>query len=82
MTEIERVWAWAKDEQRLRHIAEEDRMQARIEAAVMLAALKAIEDWWLRDGMQHFHGAPHAMFAVRAAIAKATGETLPSGEGS
>jgi hypothetical protein len=38
----------------------------------MLAALKAIEDWWISDGMHHHTGAPYAIFAVRAAIAKAT----------
>lgn len=32
-------------------------------------ALKAVEEWWLSDGMKHFTGAPYAMFAVRAALA-------------
>lgn len=38
----------------------------------MLTALKAIEDWWLTEEMKNHTGAPYAIFAVRAAIAKAT----------
>ena len=34
----------------------------------MLHALKAVEDWWLTQGMKHFGGAPYAIFAVRDAI--------------
>ena len=37
----------------------------------MTAALKAVEEWWLTSGMKHFAGAPYAIFAVRAALAKA-----------
>lgn len=37
--------------------------------AVMLAALRAVEDWWLTQGMKHFGGAPYAIFATRDAIA-------------
>lgn len=39
--------------------------------ADMLAALRAVEEWWLSDGMKHFTGAPYAIFATRAVIAKA-----------
>lgn len=42
-------------------------------APEMLAALKAVEEWWLETGMKDAPGAPYAIFAVRAAIAKATG---------
>lgn len=41
---------------------------------LMLTALKAVEEWWLTEGMKHFFGAPYAIFAVRAAIAKVTAE--------
>lgn len=40
-------------------------------APEMLRALKAVEEWWLREGMAKFNGAPYAMFATRAVIAKA-----------
>ncbi|MCC8949313.1 hypothetical protein H8A97_30480 [Bradyrhizobium sp. Arg62] len=33
-----------------------------------LKALKAVEDWWLTEGMKHFDGAPYAIFAARAAL--------------
>lgn len=39
----------------------------------LLAALKAVEEWWLSEGMKAFNGAPYAMFATRAVIAKAGG---------
>jgi hypothetical protein len=42
-------------------------------APAMLSALKAIEDWWLSEGMHSFTGAPFAMFAAREAIAKVEG---------
>lgn len=42
----------------------------------MLAALKAVEAWWLETGMKEANGAPYAIFATRAAIAKATGADL------
>lgn len=38
----------------------------------MLAALQAVEEWWLREGMNQNFGAPYAIFATREAIAKAT----------
>lgn len=31
-------------------------------------ALKAVEDWWLSDGMKAFTGAPYAIFATREAL--------------
>lgn len=34
----------------------------------MRAALKSVEDWWLREGMKHFTGAPYAIFATREAL--------------
>lgn len=37
----------------------------------MLAALEAVESWWLSE--QRGVGAPYCIFATRAAIAKATG---------
>ena len=37
-------------------------------APYMIAALQAVEDWWLSEGMKHFDGAPYAIFAVRAAL--------------
>lgn len=43
--------------------------------AVMLAALKAVEDWWLTQGMKHFDGAPYAIFATRDAIAIAEAQS-------
>jgi hypothetical protein len=46
------------------------------ERAVMLAALKAVEDWWLTQGMKHFGGAPYAIFATRDAIAMAEGKQV------
>lgn len=35
----------------------------------MISALKAVEEWWLSEGMKHFNGAPYAIFAVRSALA-------------
>lgn len=51
---------------------------ARLAAAApdMLAALEAVEEWWLTVQMHKESGAPYAIFAVRAAIAKATGKSV------
>lgn len=48
---------------------------ARLIAAApdMLAAMKAVEEWWLGEEMGHHTGAPYAIFAICAAIAKAEG---------
>lgn len=50
-----------------------DRANARLMRAApeMLAALLAIEEWWMREGIQKHDGAPSAIFEARAAIAKA-----------
>jgi hypothetical protein len=37
----------------------------------LTAALELVEAWWLREGMNHHLGAPYAIFAARAALAKA-----------
>ena len=37
----------------------------------MLKAFKAVEKWWLTDGMKKLESEPHAIVAVRAAIAEA-----------
>jgi hypothetical protein len=55
------------DFRRLRLIEEENSL-LKLEAERSRAALKAVEDWWLSDGMHHFVGAPYAIFAVRAAL--------------
>lgn len=34
----------------------------------LLEASKEVEEWWLTDGMHNSLGAPHAIFATRAAI--------------
>lgn len=31
-------------------------------------ALKAVEEWWLEEGMKHFTGAPYAILAVREVL--------------
>lgn len=56
----------------------EQAANARLIAAApeMLAALKAVEEWWLETGMKDALGAPYAIFAARAAVAKATGSVL------
>lgn len=56
------------------HVDQAD-ANARLIAAApdLLAAAKNIEQWWLDIGMSEFGGAPHAIFAIRAAIAKAEG---------
>ena len=46
------------------NLAETERA-ARVKAE---AALRAVEEWWLAEGMKHFNGAPYAIFAVRAAL--------------
>jgi hypothetical protein len=42
--------------------------RAIIERDQKQAALKAVEDWWLSEGMKHFTGAPYAIFAAREAL--------------
>lgn len=52
-----------------RYIGQEAmRHSAADEIERFLAAAKAVEDWWLSEGMKHFDGAPYAIFAVRAAL--------------
>ena len=41
----------------------------------LLEACELIEQWWLEEGMIHFHGAPAAIFKTRDAIRKARGES-------
>ena len=43
-------------------------MRAIDEIERLRAALEAVEEWWLREGMHSFAGAPYAMFAARAAL--------------
>lgn len=31
-------------------------------------AARAVETWWIDEGMKHFDGAPYAIFALRSAI--------------
>lgn len=31
-------------------------------------AARAVEEWWITDGMNHFDGAPAAIFALREAL--------------
>lgn len=38
----------------------------------LLTAAKYVETWWLEQGMRESNGAPACIFAIRAAIAKAT----------
>lgn len=38
------------------------------EIARLRKALKAVEEWWLSEGIKHFTGAPYAIFAVREAL--------------
>ncbi len=51
------------------------RANARLIAAApdLLAACEAVEEWWLREGMNLFGGAPGCVFMVRSAIPKARG---------
>lgn len=51
------------DESRKRHLAAETKAER------MEAALRAVEEWWLSEGMKHFTGASYAIFAARAALA-------------
>lgn len=44
------------------------------------AALKAVEEWWLSEGMKHFTGAPYAIFAVRAALSGAPQQSEDASE--
>lgn len=47
-----------------------------IEAAPELyEAAIAVEEWWLREGMHEFNGAPACMFRIRSALTKARGES-------
>ena len=46
------------------------------ERAIMFHALRAVEDWWITQGMKHFGGAPYAIFATRDAIAMAEGQQV------
>jgi hypothetical protein len=43
---------------------------AEAENAKLREALKAVEEWWLAEGMKQFNGAPAAIFKVRAALGK------------
>jgi hypothetical protein len=37
--------------------------------AVLMAALRDVETWWLSEGMKNADGAPACIFSVRAALA-------------
>lgn len=53
----------------------EKRRRMRDAQGDMLAALEAVEMWWLEQGMHEVvGGAPACIFAARAALAKARGE--------
>ena len=67
--ENERLLAYANHERSLG--AERPMIElesARQEIERLRTALKAVEDWWLFEGIKHFTGAPYAMFAVRRAL--------------
>jgi hypothetical protein len=53
----------------------ETRLQAALERKDK--ALRAVEEWWLREGMQHFTGAPYAIFAAREALNCEAGSWQP-----
>ncbi len=46
--------------------------------AEQLDVLRAVEEWWLRDGKNYGYGAPPCIFMVREIIAKAKETTCPS----
>ncbi|CAN7519760.1 hypothetical protein [Brucella pseudogrignonensis] len=49
--------------------ADEDFIEAlETQLAALKDAAKSVEDWWLSEGMNHFHGAPYCIFAIRAAL--------------
>lgn len=50
-------------------------IDARAVVVELIESSREVERWWLEEGMHKFEGAPACIFNLRAAIAKAKGET-------